>query len=234
MQGVWVFVVCFRFVCLYPVYINSKKTLAEGRRIPTEKVCNVRKQQKKLLKQLTVSTPTLKWDRKICSSKFTGETLVWGQLYLYKPVSVIINTLKMNLSFFETKTQKFHINSSCWSSVQMNEWRQLIRNDQIYLSVSAVNYELCVTKASFIFSSWLIGNTGNKICAVTRFLTLINVYKNERLGSRSRRVLSLTLFRVKQTDVNSSSANTQKQKANFDIYKWSWNSLRHESVTAAV
>ncbi|XP_047448961.1 signal recognition particle 19 kDa protein [Mugil cephalus] len=26
-----------RFVCLYPVYINSKKTLAEGRRIPTEK-----------------------------------------------------------------------------------------------------------------------------------------------------------------------------------------------------
>lgn len=27
-----------RFVCLYPVYINSKKTLAEGRRIPTEKV----------------------------------------------------------------------------------------------------------------------------------------------------------------------------------------------------
>jgi len=26
-----------RFVCLYPVYINSKKTLAEGRRVPTEK-----------------------------------------------------------------------------------------------------------------------------------------------------------------------------------------------------
>uniref|UniRef100_A0A3B4AP63 Signal recognition particle 19 kDa protein n=1 Tax=Periophthalmus magnuspinnatus TaxID=409849 RepID=A0A3B4AP63_9GOBI len=26
-----------RFICLYPVYINSKKTLAEGRRIPTEK-----------------------------------------------------------------------------------------------------------------------------------------------------------------------------------------------------
>ncbi|KAK7933089.1 hypothetical protein WMY93_003985 [Mugilogobius chulae] len=26
-----------RFVCLYPVYINSKKTLAEGRRIPSEK-----------------------------------------------------------------------------------------------------------------------------------------------------------------------------------------------------
>ncbi len=29
---------CFRFICIYPVYINSKKTLAEGRRIPTEKV----------------------------------------------------------------------------------------------------------------------------------------------------------------------------------------------------
>ncbi|XP_075881727.1 signal recognition particle 19 kDa protein [Nelusetta ayraudi] len=26
-----------RFVCIYPVYINNKKTLAEGRRIPTEK-----------------------------------------------------------------------------------------------------------------------------------------------------------------------------------------------------
>ncbi|XP_060943107.1 signal recognition particle 19 kDa protein [Limanda limanda] len=26
-----------RFVCLYPVYINNKKTLAEGRRIPAEK-----------------------------------------------------------------------------------------------------------------------------------------------------------------------------------------------------
>ncbi|RVE67802.1 hypothetical protein OJAV_G00085430 [Oryzias javanicus] len=26
-----------RFVCLYPVYINSKKTLAEGRRIPAQK-----------------------------------------------------------------------------------------------------------------------------------------------------------------------------------------------------
>ncbi|KAL2092873.1 hypothetical protein ACEWY4_012671 [Coilia grayii] len=26
-----------RFICIYPVYINSKKTLAEGRRIPTEK-----------------------------------------------------------------------------------------------------------------------------------------------------------------------------------------------------
>ncbi|XP_071340177.1 signal recognition particle 19 kDa protein isoform X1 [Trachinotus anak] len=26
-----------RFICLYPVYINSKKTLAEGRRIPAEK-----------------------------------------------------------------------------------------------------------------------------------------------------------------------------------------------------
>uniref|UniRef100_A0A3Q3NKY2 Signal recognition particle 19 kDa protein n=1 Tax=Labrus bergylta TaxID=56723 RepID=A0A3Q3NKY2_9LABR len=26
-----------RFICVYPVYINSKKTLAEGRRIPAEK-----------------------------------------------------------------------------------------------------------------------------------------------------------------------------------------------------
>ncbi|XP_077456186.1 signal recognition particle 19 kDa protein [Stigmatopora argus] len=26
-----------RFICLYPVYINSKKSQAEGRRIPTEK-----------------------------------------------------------------------------------------------------------------------------------------------------------------------------------------------------
>ncbi|AWP07711.1 putative signal recognition particle 19 kDa protein isoform 2 [Scophthalmus maximus] len=26
-----------RFICLYPIYINSKKTLAEGRRVPTEK-----------------------------------------------------------------------------------------------------------------------------------------------------------------------------------------------------
>ncbi|XP_018613806.1 signal recognition particle 19 kDa protein [Scleropages formosus] len=26
-----------RFLCLYPAYINSKKTIAEGRRIPTEK-----------------------------------------------------------------------------------------------------------------------------------------------------------------------------------------------------
>ncbi|TRY96756.1 hypothetical protein DNTS_014484 [Danionella cerebrum] len=26
-----------RFLCLYPAYINSKKTLAEGRRIPAEK-----------------------------------------------------------------------------------------------------------------------------------------------------------------------------------------------------
>ncbi|XP_035377685.1 signal recognition particle 19 kDa protein isoform X1 [Electrophorus electricus] len=26
-----------RFLCIYPAYINSKKTLAEGRRIPTEK-----------------------------------------------------------------------------------------------------------------------------------------------------------------------------------------------------
>ncbi|KAF5905320.1 signal recognition particle 19 kDa protein, partial [Clarias magur] len=26
-----------RYLCIYPAYINSKKTLAEGRRIPTEK-----------------------------------------------------------------------------------------------------------------------------------------------------------------------------------------------------
>ncbi|XP_063050852.1 signal recognition particle 19 kDa protein [Engraulis encrasicolus] len=26
-----------RFICIYPLYINSKKTLAEGRRIPSEK-----------------------------------------------------------------------------------------------------------------------------------------------------------------------------------------------------
>ncbi|XP_059193179.1 signal recognition particle 19 kDa protein [Centropristis striata] len=26
-----------RFICIYPIYINSKKTLAEGRRIPSEK-----------------------------------------------------------------------------------------------------------------------------------------------------------------------------------------------------
>ncbi|KAL6458773.1 hypothetical protein MHYP_G00322450 [Metynnis hypsauchen] len=26
-----------RFLCIYPAYINSKKTLAEGRRIPSEK-----------------------------------------------------------------------------------------------------------------------------------------------------------------------------------------------------
>ncbi|CAN9512815.1 unnamed protein product [Ophioblennius macclurei] len=26
-----------RFICVYPVYINSKKTLAEGRRIPSNK-----------------------------------------------------------------------------------------------------------------------------------------------------------------------------------------------------
>ncbi|XP_026072855.1 signal recognition particle 19 kDa protein isoform X2 [Carassius auratus] len=26
-----------RFMCIYPAYINSKKTLAEGRRIPAEK-----------------------------------------------------------------------------------------------------------------------------------------------------------------------------------------------------
>ncbi|KAG9355029.1 hypothetical protein JZ751_001742 [Albula glossodonta] len=26
-----------RFMCIYPAYINSKKTLAEGRRIPSEK-----------------------------------------------------------------------------------------------------------------------------------------------------------------------------------------------------
>lgn len=34
----WWICLCFRFICIYPVYINSKKTLAEGRRIPTEKV----------------------------------------------------------------------------------------------------------------------------------------------------------------------------------------------------
>uniref|UniRef100_A0A4W5MZU8 Signal recognition particle 19 kDa protein n=1 Tax=Hucho hucho TaxID=62062 RepID=A0A4W5MZU8_9TELE len=27
-----------RFICIYPSYVNSKKTLAEGRRIPAEKV----------------------------------------------------------------------------------------------------------------------------------------------------------------------------------------------------
>ncbi|XP_071195368.1 uncharacterized protein [Salvelinus alpinus] len=26
-----------RFICIYPSYVNSKKTLAEGRRIPAEK-----------------------------------------------------------------------------------------------------------------------------------------------------------------------------------------------------
>lgn len=31
--------ICLRFICVYPVYINSKTTLAEGNRIPTEKVC---------------------------------------------------------------------------------------------------------------------------------------------------------------------------------------------------
>ncbi|MBN3315208.1 SRP19 protein, partial [Atractosteus spatula] len=30
------FVYC-RFVCIYPAYLNSKKTIAEGRRIPVEK-----------------------------------------------------------------------------------------------------------------------------------------------------------------------------------------------------
>ncbi|KDR24092.1 hypothetical protein L798_03747, partial [Zootermopsis nevadensis] len=28
-----------RWICIYPAYINSKKTLAEGRRIPKEKAC---------------------------------------------------------------------------------------------------------------------------------------------------------------------------------------------------
>uniref|UniRef100_A0A8C1UYZ4 Signal recognition particle 19 kDa protein n=1 Tax=Cyprinus carpio TaxID=7962 RepID=A0A8C1UYZ4_CYPCA len=28
-----------RFMCIYPAYINSKKTIAEGRRIAAEKVC---------------------------------------------------------------------------------------------------------------------------------------------------------------------------------------------------
>lgn len=32
------FVLFFRFICIYPAFINSKKTIAEGRRIPTEKV----------------------------------------------------------------------------------------------------------------------------------------------------------------------------------------------------
>lgn len=38
LQKMNVCVMCFRFICLYPIYINSKKTLAEGRRIPAEKV----------------------------------------------------------------------------------------------------------------------------------------------------------------------------------------------------
>lgn len=28
----------FRFICIYPAYLNNKKTIAEGRRIPIDKV----------------------------------------------------------------------------------------------------------------------------------------------------------------------------------------------------
>lgn len=28
---------CCRWICIYPAYINSKKTIAEGRRIPKDK-----------------------------------------------------------------------------------------------------------------------------------------------------------------------------------------------------
>lgn len=29
---------CGRFICIYPAYLNNKKTIAEGRRIPISKV----------------------------------------------------------------------------------------------------------------------------------------------------------------------------------------------------
>lgn len=29
---------CDRFICIYPAYLNNKKTIAEGRRIPISKV----------------------------------------------------------------------------------------------------------------------------------------------------------------------------------------------------
>lgn len=53
---------CFRFICIYPVYINSKKTLAEGRRIPSEKVRRVRLNL--TLKMVTglLSCSTNKWN----------------------------------------------------------------------------------------------------------------------------------------------------------------------------
>jgi len=33
----WLFSL-FRFICIYPAYLNNKKTIAEGRRIPIDKV----------------------------------------------------------------------------------------------------------------------------------------------------------------------------------------------------
>lgn len=53
---------CFRFICIYPVYINSKKTLAEGRRIPSEKVRRVRLDLRLQLVSGLLSCSTNTWN----------------------------------------------------------------------------------------------------------------------------------------------------------------------------
>lgn len=53
---------CFRFICIYPVYINSKKTLAEGRRIPSEKVGRVRLNLALQMVSGLLSCSTNKWN----------------------------------------------------------------------------------------------------------------------------------------------------------------------------
>ncbi|XP_061528682.1 signal recognition particle 19 kDa protein isoform X2 [Phycodurus eques] len=62
-----------RFICVYPVYINSKKTLAEGRRIPAEKnKMHPREWNRDVLFKGRVRVQLKQEDGTLCHNKFSS------------------------------------------------------------------------------------------------------------------------------------------------------------------
>ncbi len=60
------YLLCFRWICVYPTYINSRKTLPEGRRIPKKKA---------------IDNPTVNEIKDICNAAGFQVVLEPGKFY---------------------------------------------------------------------------------------------------------------------------------------------------------
>ncbi|KAF4522722.1 hypothetical protein B566_EDAN010928 [Ephemera danica] len=68
-----------RWICIYPAYINSKKTRAEGRRIPVDKAVENPTHQE-MRDVLAASNVKVGVERKIYSRERSKEPVYWGRL----------------------------------------------------------------------------------------------------------------------------------------------------------